>query len=74
MRSALEPVISFETTNEAESTPAGESPKNGSLATPKDPASIDSISQPSTNVKPNEAVGAADANFTGKQAGFTVNH
>lgn len=32
-----------ETTNEAESTPAGESPINGSLATPKDSASEDII-------------------------------
>lgn len=57
---------SSETTNEAESTPTGESPKTGSLATPKDSASADNIEQPGENVNtqnnthpsPDESVGA----------------
>lgn len=61
-----------ETTNEAESTPAGESPKTGSLATPKDSASADNIAQPGENVNtqndtkhpaPDESVGAAPSGF-----------
>ena len=57
-----------ETTNEAESTPAGESPKTGSLATPKDSASAENIAQPGENVNtqndtkhpaPDESVGTA---------------
>ena len=36
--------------NEAESTPTGESPKNGSLATPKDSASKNNIPQDGENV------------------------
>ena len=61
-----------EMTNEAESTPAGESPKNGSLATPKDPASNNNIAQGVPGVNRNESVGAADANFTGKQAYYDL--
>lgn len=41
-----------EGTSEAESTIAGESPNNGSLATPKDSASSNSIHQTSQNVNP----------------------
>ena len=41
-----------EIANEAESTPAGEAPETGSLATPKDSASGNSISQPAQNVNP----------------------
>ena len=36
------------------------------------PSSNDSIRQTSQNVNPNEAVGAADANFTGKQAYYDL--
>lgn len=63
-----------ETTNEAGPTPAGESPKNGSLATPISPASMENISQkglevngildnPVTEMK---GTGAAEQNFSGK--------
>lgn len=53
-----------EVTSEAESTIAGESPKNGSLATPKDSASNASIAQDGSNVNtqndlPEHSVGAA---------------
>ena len=53
-----------EVTNEAEPTIAGESPKNGSLATPKDSASNASIAQDGSNVNtqndlPEHSVGAA---------------
>ena len=57
-----------ETANEAESTPAGEAPETGSLATPKNSASENSISHPAENVNPTESVGAAPADFTGKAA------
>ena len=52
-----------ETTKEAESTPTGESPKNGSLATSKDSASNNIISKSGAVVNPEDSTGAAPSGF-----------
>ncbi len=59
-----------EMTNEAESTPAGESPINGSLATPKDSASVISIPENVSDVKQEEveAVLGEKGTYVSKQA------
>lgn len=59
-----------ETAKEAGPTPAGESPKNGSLATPIGPASDNIVQHNGEEVNRNSeehgAVGAAERNFSGK--------
>lgn len=61
-----------EMTNEAESTPAGESPKIGSLATPKDSASTVSIPEQEAVVNPDDSTGAAPSGKERKWVGTST--